>query len=136
MGRIAAFARVVSGKATGRARRLNAVGDAVEDVVDAVAAREGIELGILQEYVGHGIGTAMHMAPDVLNYSVRRKGPRLRPGMVLAVEPMLTAGGPQVRELEDGWTVVTCDGSHAAQWEHTVALVRRQIGRASCRERV
>ena len=120
---IAALARAVSGEATGRARRLNAVGDAVEDVVDAVAAREGIELGILQEYVGHGIGTAMHMAPDVLNYSVRRKGPRLRPGMVLAVEPMLTAGGPQVRELEDGWTVVTRDGSHAAQWEHTVALV-------------
>ena len=65
----------------------------------------------------------MHMAPDVLNYSVRRRGPRLKPGMVLAVEPMLTAGDPEICELDDGWTVVTADGSHAAQWEHTVALV-------------
>ena len=63
------------------------------------------------------------MAPDVLNYSVKRRGPRLRPGMVLAIEPMLTAGSPVTRELDDGWTVVTQDGSHAAQWEHTVAIV-------------
>ena len=79
--------------------------------------------GIVEEYVGHGIGTSMHMAPDVLNYSVKRRGPRLRPGMVLAIEPMLTAGSPATRELDDGWTVVTQDGSHAAQWEHTVAIV-------------
>ena len=92
----------------------------------AGAADQGIpeaRLGILQEYVGHGIGTAMHQAPDVLNYSIKRKGPRLRPGMVLAIEPMLTSGGPEVRELDDGWTVVTQDGSRAAQWEHTVAIV-------------
>ena len=88
-----------------------------------MAEREGHELGILQEYVGHGIGTSMHMAPDVLNYSVKRRGPRLRPGMVLAIEPMLTAGSPATRELDDGWTVVTRDGSHAAQWEHTAAIV-------------
>ena len=97
--------------------------DAVEAVVADVAEREGLELGILQEYVGHGIGTSMHMAPDVLNYSVKRRGPRLRPGMVLAIEPMLTAGSPATRELDDGWTVVTQDGSHAAQWEHTVAII-------------
>ena len=96
---------------------------AVETVVADVAEREGHELGILQEYVGHGIGTSMHMAPDVLNYSVKRRGPRLRPGMVLAIEPMLTAGSPATRELDDGWTVVTRDCSHAAQWEHTVAIV-------------
>ena len=108
---------------SGRELRLNAVGDAVEAVVADVAEREGHELGILQEYVGHGIGTSMHMAPDVLNYSVKRRGPRLRPGMVLAIEPMLTAGSPATRELDDGWTVVTQDGSHAAQWEHTVAIV-------------
>ena len=82
-----------------------------------------MRLGILEEYVGHGIDTRMHMAPDVLNYSVRRKGPCLRPGMVLAIEPMLTAGSARVRELDDGWTVVTQDGSRAAQWEHTVAIV-------------
>ncbi|OLO80928.1 type I methionyl aminopeptidase [Actinomyces naeslundii] len=120
---IAAVARAAAGEGSGRELRLNAVGDAVEAVVADVAEREGLELGILQEYVGHGIGTSMHMAPDVLNYSVKRRGPRLRPGMVLAIEPMLTAGSPATRELDDGWTVVTQDGSHAAQWEHTVAIV-------------
>ena len=126
---IAAVARAAAGETSGRAARLNAIGDAVEATVDralAQAAREesaGARLGILQEYVGHGIGTAMHQAPDVLNYSIKRKGPKLRPGMVLAIEPMLTSGGPEVRELDDGWTVVTQDGSRAAQWEHTVAIV-------------
>ena len=120
---IAAVARAAAGEGRGRQLCLNAVGDAVETVVADVAEREGHELGILQEYVGHGIGTSMHMAPDVLNYSVKRRGPRLRPGMVLAIEPMLTAGSPATRELDDGWTVVTRDGSHAAQWEHTVAIV-------------
>lgn len=120
---IAAIARAVSGEAKGRAACLNVVGDAVEARVERVAQEEGVELGILEDYVGHGIGTAMHMPPDVLNYSVKRKGPRLRPGMVLAVEPMLTAGSAQVKELDDGWTVVTVDGSRAAQWEHTVAVV-------------
>ena len=120
---IAAVARAAAGEGRGRQLCLNAVGDAVETVVADVAERKGHELGILQEYVGHGIGTSMHMAPDVLNYSVKRRGPRLRPGMVLAIEPMLTAGSPATRELDDGWTVVTRDGSHAAQWEHTVAIV-------------
>ncbi|WP_194948647.1 type I methionyl aminopeptidase [Actinomyces trachealis] len=120
---IAAIARAVSGEAKGRAACLNVVGDAVEERVARVAEEEGLELGILEDYVGHGIGTAMHMAPDVFNYSIKRKGPRLRPGMVLAVEPMLTAGSGKVRELSDGWTVVTEDGSRAAQWEHTVAIV-------------
>ena len=120
---IAAVARAAAGQAVGRAQYLNASGDAVEDAVEDAAERDGVRLGILEEYVGHGIGTRMHMAPDVLNYSVRRKGPRLRPGMVLAIEPMLTAGSARVRELDDGWTVVTQDGSRAAQWEHTVAIV-------------
>ncbi|NDR54198.1 MULTISPECIES: type I methionyl aminopeptidase [unclassified Actinomyces] len=120
---IAAVARAVADDAGGRAGRLNVVGDAVEAAVGAAVKREGVRLGILHDYVGHGIGTAMHMSPDVLNYSVKRKGPRLRPGMVLAIEPMLTAGSAEVDELDDGWTVVTRDGSRAAQWEHTVALV-------------
>lgn len=120
---IASLARAMAGEAPGRAGRLNAVGDTVEDVVAEARRDHGVPIGILEDYVGHGIGTAMHMAPDVLNYSVRRRGPRLKPGMVLAVEPMLTAGDPEICELDDGWTVVTADGSHAAQWEHTVALV-------------
>ena len=120
---IAAIARAMAGQSSGRAGRVNVVGDAVEQVVGDTARSHGRALGILEDYVGHGIGTRMHMAPDVLNYSVRRRGPRLRPGMVLAVEPMLTSGSAQVRELDDGWTVVTQDGSRAAQWEHTVALV-------------
>lgn len=120
---IASLARAMAGEAPGRARRLNTVGDAVEDVVAEACRDHGVPIGILEDYVGHGIGTAMHMAPDVLNYSVKRRGARLQPGMVLAVEPMLTAGEPEVEELDDGWTVVTVDGSRAAQWEHTVALV-------------
>ena len=120
---IASLARAMAGEAPGRAGRLNAVGDTVEDVVAEARRDHGVPIGILEDYVGHGIGTAMHMAPDVLNYSVKRRGPRLQPGMVLAVEPMLAAGEPEGEELDDGWTVVTVDGSRAAQWEHTVALV-------------
>ena len=120
---IASLARAMAGEAPGRAARPNAVGDTVEDVVAEARRDHGVPIGILEDYVGHGIGTAMHMAPDVLNYSVKRRGPRLQPGMVLAVEPMLAAGEPEVEELDDGWTVVTVDGSRAAQWEHTVALV-------------
>ena len=120
---IAALARAMAGDDSGRAGRLNTVGDTVEDVVAEACSEHAVSMGILEDYVGHGIGTAMHMAPDVLNYSVKRKGPRLRPGMGLAVEPMLTLGEPEVEELDDGWTVVTVDGSRAAQWEHTVALV-------------
>ena len=120
---IASLARAMAGEAPGRAGRLNAVGDTVEDVVAEARRDHGVPIGILEDYVGHGIGTAMHMAPDVLNYSVKRRGPRLQPGMVLAVEPMLAAGEPEVEELDDGWTVVTVAGSRAAQWEHTVALV-------------
>lgn len=98
--------------------RLGVVGDAVEDVV----AASGTSYGIVQEYVGHGIGTAMHQPPEVLNYRTRERGPKLRPGLCVAVEPMLTAGSRATRVLEDDWTVVTEDGSRAAHWEHTVAV--------------
>ena len=99
--------------------RVAVVGEAVDDLV---AAGPG-GYGIVQDYVGHGIGTAMHQAPDVPNYRCRPRGARLAPGMVLAVEPMLTRGTGDTHELEDGWTVVTDDGSRAAHWEHTVALL-------------
>lgn len=106
---------------------LGAVGDAVEDVVERRGAETGVRLGIVEEYVGHGIGSAMHQPPEVLNYRTKDKGPRLRPGMALAVEPMLTAGSPASEVLADDWTVVTLDGARAAHWEHTVALGRHGI---------
>lgn len=98
--------------------RLGVVGDAVERTVEEAAA----PYGIVQEYVGHGIGTAMHQPPDVLNYRTHDRGPRLRPGMCVAIEPMLTRGSRTTRVLDDDWTVVTEDGQRAAHWEHTVAL--------------
>lgn len=95
--------------------RLNAIGAAIEDLVDD-------RYGIVEGYGGHGIGTEMHQDPHVLNYRTRDRGPRMRAGLCLAVEPMLTAGNPTTKILSDEWTVVTRDGSRAAHWEHSVAL--------------
>jgi methionyl aminopeptidase len=78
--------------------------------------------GIVDHYGGHGIGTEMHQDPHVLNHGRPGRGPRLVPGLALAIEPMVTMGSPETRELEDGWTVVTLDGSFAAHFEHTVAI--------------
>jgi len=107
------------------ADRLGVVGDAVEDVVDAAHARGadgGVRFGVVEDYVGHGIGSQMHQPPDVLNYRTRDRGARLRPGMCVAVEPMVVRGDQRTRVLADDWTVVTQDGSRAAHWEHTVAV--------------
>jgi hypothetical protein len=76
----------------------------------------------VREYVGHGIGTEMHMDPAVPNYGKPGHGPMLAEGMALAIEPMLVRGRPQTRLLDDGWTVVSADGSRAAHFEHTVAI--------------
>ena len=105
------------------AQRLNAVGDSVEATVALAAQENGWEAGIVEEYVGHGIGNAMHESPDVYNYSVKGRLTRLQPGMVFALEPMLTAGSPDNHVASDEWTVLTDDGSWAAQWEHTVAIM-------------
>ena len=78
--------------------------------------------GVVREYVGHGIGTAMHEEPEVPNYGPAGRGMKLRAGLVLAIEPMVTAGRATTRTLDDGWTVVTADGSRAAHFEHTVAI--------------
>lgn len=102
----------------GLADRLNVVGEAVEGAVDA----SGGSYGIIEEYVGHGIGTQMHLPPDVLNYRVRDRLPKLKAGMCLAIEPMITRGTIATETLADDWTVITADGSRAAHWEHTVAL--------------
>jgi methionyl aminopeptidase len=96
--------------------RLNAIGASVEDYVDD-------RYGLVEEYGGHGIGTEMHQDPHVLNYRTRDRGPRLRVGMCLAVEPMLTIGDPATKLLADDWTVATLDGKRAAHWEHSVALL-------------
>lgn len=108
--------------------RLGAVGEAVEDVVEAAAARTGgAPFGIVEDYVGHGIGTAMHQPPDVPNFRTRDRGTRLRPGLCVAIEPMLVRGAEANHTLADEWTVVTDDGSRAAHWEHTVAVLEGGI---------
>ncbi|HEX3830286.1 MAG TPA: type I methionyl aminopeptidase [Sporichthyaceae bacterium] len=97
--------------------RINDIGDAIEEYVIAAGA-----YGIVEEYVGHGIGSQMHQPPQVPNYSVRAKMERIRPGLVLAVEPMINLGGKQTRTLDDGWTVVTADCSFSAHFEHTFTV--------------
>jgi len=112
------------------ADRLGAVGEAVEDVVDAAEAtglNGGARYGIVEEYVGHGIGTAMHQPPDVPNFRTRDRGLRVRPGLCVAVEPMVVRGQRFTRVLDDDWTVVTDDGSRASHWEHTVAVLEDGI---------
>lgn len=107
--------------------RLGEVGTAIEDSIDASAAAGGVAYGVIQDYTGHGIGSAMHQAPEVLNYRTRERGPRLRAGMCLAIEPMVTRGEHFTQVCEDDWTVVTDDGSRAAHWEHTVAILENGI---------
>ncbi|QGH70407.1 type I methionyl aminopeptidase [Pseudactinotalea sp. HY158] len=80
------------------------------------------DYGIVLDYTGHGIGSAMHQPPEVLNYRTNARGPKLRAGMCLAIEPMLSRASGESRVLEDEWTVVTVDGSRAAHSEHTVAI--------------
>jgi methionyl aminopeptidase len=99
-------------------RRLSDISNAVETSI-----RRAGRYGIVAGYGGHGIGSEMHMAPHILNYGRPGKGPRLVPGMALAIEPMVTLGSRATEELEDGWTVVTADGTWAAHWEHTVAIL-------------
>ena len=89
---------------------------------DSAITAESHPYGIVDHYGGHGIGTEMHQDPHVLNYGRPGRGPKLVPGLALAIEPMVTVGDPATVELEDGWTVVTKDGSRAAHFEHTVAI--------------
>ena len=96
--------------------RVSDISHAVQRVVEA----DGF--GVVREFVGHGIGRALHEDPPIPNYGPPHLGPRLRAGMVLAIEPMVTMGRYEVRVLDDGWTAVTQDGSLAAHFEHTVAV--------------
>ncbi len=97
-------------------RRLSDVSHAVQAHVEAHG------LSVVRAFVGHGIGRALHEEPQVPNFGDPGRGPQLRPGMVLAIEPMVTMGSWEVKILDDGWTAVTKDGSLAAHFEHTVAL--------------
>ncbi len=107
--------------ALAHARNLGEVGAAVEDHVEANAV-DGQVYGILEDYVGHGIGRSMHEAPTVYNYRVRDRGPRVKAGLVVAIEPMVTAGGIETFVRDDDWTVAASDGSASAHWEHSVAV--------------
>lgn len=107
---IAAFAR---------AKHIGEIGEAIEGwVVENAPELEG---GLIEDFTGHGIGSQMHMEPEVLNYAVKQRGAKIKPGMAICIEPMLTTGGADSRTLDDEWTVVTADGSRASHWEHTVA---------------
>jgi methionyl aminopeptidase len=98
-------------------------GGRLEDVGAAVqAVAEGRGFSVVRDLVGHGIGRAMHEPPQVRNYGTRGRGLRLTPGLVIAIEPMVNVGGPTVRTLADGWTVVTEDRSLSAHFEHTIAI--------------
>ncbi len=107
--------------------RLFAVGEAVQASVEGSQRRRAAQghvltYGIVEDFVGHGIGTSMHMDPHVPNYAVEGKGPIVPVGATLAIEPMVTLGTIDTRTMDDDWTVITTDGSRAAHWEHTVAV--------------
>ena len=96
--------------------RLSDLSHAVQSYV------EPFGFSVVRDFVGHGIGRKLHEAPQIPNYGPPGQGPRLKPGMTLAIEPMINAGVPEVRVLEDGWTAVTQDGKWSAHFEHTVAV--------------
>jgi methionyl aminopeptidase len=97
-------------------RRLGDIGAAVEGIAESAG------FSVVREYVGHGIGTAMHEDPQVPNYGPAGRGMKLKVGHVLAIEPMVNVGGRETRTLDDGWTVITRDGSRSAHFEHTIAV--------------
>lgn len=105
------------------ARHLNEVGEAIEEFVEEhPSTLDGARYGILTDYIGHGIGRSMHEAPPVFNYRVRQRGPEVKPGLVVAIEPMITAGTTETYTRDDEWTVASVDGSMSSHWEHSVAV--------------
>ena len=98
-------------------------GNHVGDISHAVQSHaERHRYGVVRDFVGHGIGRSMHEDPQVPNYGTKGKGPEIRPGMVICIEPMITMGTHKVRVLEDNWTAVTMDRKPAAHFEHTIAI--------------
>lgn len=106
------------------AGHLGDIGAAIQGYIEAQgpSAVSGETYGILREYVGHGIGRKMHEAPSVFNYRTPDPGAEVKPGLVLAIEPMVTAGGDETFVEDDDWTVSTVDGTDGSHWEHSVAL--------------
>ena len=104
--------------AMANAKRIGEIGDAIQTSIEA----SGEQYGILRDYVGHGIGRKMHEAPSVFNYRVADLGPEVKPGLVLAIEPMVVAGSEETFTEDDDWTVSTIDGSDGSHWEHSVAV--------------
>jgi len=104
-----------------KARVGGRLGD-ISNAVQVMCEKEGY--GIVREFVGHGIGKSMHEDPQLPNFGPAGKGPRLKAGMVLAIEPMINLGTADVKVLEDGWTAITTDGSISAHFEHTVAITK------------
>lgn len=104
------------------AARVGEIGDAVQGYIERAGAADGAEYGILRDYVGHGIGRRMHEGPTVFNYRVDDLGPAVRPGLCLAIEPMVTGGSEATFIEDDDWTVTTLDGSDGSHWEHSVAV--------------
>jgi methionyl aminopeptidase len=99
------------------ARNVNDLGASIEDAIDARGS-----YGIIEDFTGHGIGRSMHEEPSIFNYRVRGAGKKVKPGLVIAIEPMVTLGTIETHTLEDDWTVVTNDGSDAAHFEHSIAV--------------
>jgi len=104
------------------ARHLGDVGAAIEDYIESNPLAGGQAAGILRDYVGHGIGRRMHEAPTLFNYRTADPGAKVKPGLAICVEPMMTAGSEEVFVEDDDWTVTTVDGSAGAHWEHSVAV--------------
>lgn len=105
------------------------VGNHVGDIGHAVQRTvEAAGFSVVRELVGHGIGASFHEEPQIPNYGKPKRGPRLMPGMTLAIEPMVNVGGPEIRTLSDKWTVVTADGSLSAHFEHTVVIDKQGPG--------
>ena len=103
-------------------------GNRISDISRAVYDHAvGSSCGVVREYCGHGVGFAPHEDPQVPNYVGGGPNPRLKEGMVLAIEPMINAGSGDVELLEDGWTVVTADGSDSAHFEHTVVVLKDRM---------
>lgn len=105
-----------------KAQHLNEVGEAVSAYV-----RKHSDFGVLEDYIGHGIGRSMHEDPQVFNVPVARRGPEVKPGLVVAIEPIISAGSIDTVVQSDDWTVTIADGSMSAQWEHSVAVHERGI---------
>ncbi len=101
-------------------------GQRLGDVSNAIQTEAEVQgFSVVRDFVGHGIGRALHEPPQVPNFGRAGRGPRLRPGMVLAIEPMVNRGGPEVEVQDDGWTATTADGELSCHYEHTVAITER-----------